>query len=302
MSQQITTHFVNQYRDNLDDLLRQRGSRLMDKVRNESQNGEKAFYEYIGESTVREKTVRHSQVQYSDTPHERRMLVTSYKYTADLVDVDDKLRMITDPTSAYARSQADALGKEVDRTILTAAFGTAYSGKDGTTANTFDSNMIVAVDLQDGTGTGDCSLNVAKLRRAARLLDDEYVPEEDRCLIAPPRQKEILLSSTETTSSDYNTVKALVHGDINTFLGFKFVWTPLLSSEFTDINGDDRCVFFHKQGLLLAKSKEIGIRMDVLPEYHHSTQVYASMDVGSARMEEKRVGYILCDPTAGASA
>ncbi|MCP5018868.1 MAG: hypothetical protein GY938_26870 [Ketobacter sp.] len=302
MSTQITTAFVNQYRDNVEHLLRQEGSKLRMCVRTETQNGEKAYYEQIGDSTVKTKTSRHSKVEYSDTPHARRMVVTEYKYTSDLVDKDDKLRMLIDPTSDYAQSQSDALGLDLDRTILTAAFGTAYTGKEGGTSTAFDSSMVVPVTLQDGAGSSDCSLNVAKIRRASRLLDDEYVPERDRIIIAPPRQKEVLLSSTEITSSDYNSVKALVNGDVNTFMGFKFVWTPLVSSEFTDANSDDRVLFFQKTGMLLAMSKDIGVKMDTLPEYHHATQVYCSLDCGATRMQEKKVGYIICDPTAGITA
>ncbi|MCP4935427.1 MAG: hypothetical protein GY927_14800 [bacterium] len=302
MSSQITTAFVNQYRDNVYHLLRQNGSLLRGCVRTETQKGEKDFYEFIGDAVVYEKTSRHMDVQYSDTPHSRRMVVTKSKKTAELIDREDKLRMIVDPTSDYARAQADALGRDLDRTIWTALFGNAYSGKDGTTAVAASSDMTVAVTLQDGGGSSDCSLNIAKLRRAKRLLDSKYVPKTDRKIGCPPRQMEHLLSSTEITSSDYNTVKALVQGDVNTFMGFEFVESQLLEDEFTDANDDDRCPFWHKPGMLLAIAEDIKTEMDRIPTKHNAMQVLSSLDAGATRLEEFRVGHIICDPTAGITA
>lgn len=71
---------------------------------------------------------------------------------------------------------------------------------------------------------GNINLTVEKLREAARLLDEDEVPPHDRFLAAHVSQKQSLLEETETTSHDFNTVRALVHGQIDTFYGFKFLW------------------------------------------------------------------------------
>jgi hypothetical protein len=107
-----------------------------------------------------------------------------------------------------------------------------------------------------------------------------------------------LLSTTEVTSSDYNVVKALVNGEIDTFLGFKFIWTEEFQNvstaydSGTDIN---QIIAWRKSGLLLATGQEINIRMDELPTKSYSTQIYAAATFGATRMQEGSVVQIACD-------
>ena len=59
-----------------------------------------------------------------DTPHSRRMVtMADYEY-ADLIDDQDKIRLLVDPTSTYARAAASAMGRAIDDVIIAAAIGT----------------------------------------------------------------------------------------------------------------------------------------------------------------------------------
>lgn len=94
-----------------------------------------------------------------------------------------------------------------------------------------DQLVIDALDAASSTltvsndiGGTDSGLNVTKLRRARRLLNQQGVGKGDRTYLGHAVGEEALLGETETTSSDYNTVKALVSGEINTFLGFNFIF------------------------------------------------------------------------------
>lgn len=82
----------------------------------------------------------------------------------------------------------------------------------------------VSNTVSNDIGGTDSDLNVTKLRRAARLLDDKAVPRARRNFLGSVYGKEALLGETEVTSSDYNAVKALVDGEVNTFVGFDFCW------------------------------------------------------------------------------
>ena len=88
----------------------------------------------------------------------------------------------------------------------------------------------IVIDAFDASSTpnivaaGGKNLDLDKLREAARILDNNNVPDADRYYFAHASQKESLLSEEETTSADYNTVKALVNGQINSFMGFQFIW------------------------------------------------------------------------------
>jgi len=300
MSRQIETSFVDMYRANVDQLVRQKGSRLRDTVVVEKIVGNQAYFEQIGSVVGRKKSGRHSDVEYSDTPHQRRRVATTTYYATDLIDREDKLRMLFDPASEYAEAQADALGKDMDECIIEAATATAYTGVDGTTATPFDSNMIVDVTVRDpGVTSGNYGLNVAKLLRAHRLLNANHVPTQDRYIVVNSRQMESLLSSQKATSADYASVKALVHGEIDTYCGFKFRQSEYIQQ---DASNNDKVLFYHKRGLRLGMNGDLYARISELPQKHYAVQVYSSIDIGCTRMQEGMVGYIACHPSNGPGA
>jgi hypothetical protein len=301
MSVNITTAFVDQYRANLDTLVRQRGSRLRGGVMVERINGKQAFFDQIGETTVVEQSGRHQDIEFSNTEHKRRRVATILAYSADLVDGADKIRMLSDPSSEYAAAQADAIGKKIDDVILAAALGTAYTGVDGTTSTIYDTANTVAVTVREpGVASGNYGLNVAKLRNAKRILDANEVDPEDRFLAYNARQMESLLATTKATSADYANVKALVQGDIDSFLGFKFLHSERLA---VDGSSYDKVPFWAKKGVKLALGQDLRVNMTYrYDKVSHPLQIYSDIDLGATRMQEKLVGYIECHASAGPGA
>jgi hypothetical protein len=301
MSIEITTHFVDMYKSNLDTLVRQRGSRLRGAVNLERITGKQAFFDQIGETAVVEQSGRHQDIEYSNTEHKRRRVTTILAYAADLVDGADKIRMLSDPTSEYAKAQADAIGKKIDDVILAAMLGTAYTGVDGTTATAYDTSNTVAVTVREpGVTSGNYGLNVAKLRAAKRILDANEVDDDDRWMAPNARQLESLLATTKATSSDYAAVKALVNGQIDTFMGFKIVRSQRIA---TDGNGYDKVPFWHKNGVKLALGQDLRVDMSYIKtKVSQPLQVYSDIDLGATRMQEKLVGYVECHTSAGPGA
>lgn len=301
MSTQITTAFVEQYKANVDILSQQMGSRLRMTVDEESVVGKNAFFEQVGATEAVARTTRHSDTPLMNTPHARRRVSLADYEWADLIDDQDKIRTLIDPASPYARAAAAAMGRKLDDVIIAAADGTAYTGVDGSTSTSFDSNMIVDVQTRDvGVSATDLGLNVAKLIEAKRLLDaNEVDPEDERYIVPNARQLASLLNSTKATSADYASVKALVQGEINTFMGFKFIRSERIG---TDSNGDDKVLFYAKSGIKLGIGKNPTGRISERDDKGYSTQVYYCMSIGSTRMEEDKVGYIECDPSTGPGA
>jgi hypothetical protein len=101
-----------------------------------------------------------------------------------------------------------------------------------------------------------------------------------------------LLGTTEVTSSDYNTVKALVQGQIDTFMGFKFIRTQRLTEDATP---DRQVVAWIQSGVLLAIGQDFTSRISERADKSYSTQVFASMSIGATRMEEEKVVEIACE-------
>lgn len=284
MSFEITTAFVQQYKDNIGILSQQKGAVLRDSVRLETNVvGKKAFFDQIGATTARKRTSRHGDTPLISTPHARRM-VTLYDYDwADLIDDLDKVKMLIDPQSSYALNAAFAMGRAMDDLIIAAATGTAYTGESGSTSTALPSAQKIA--------NASSGLTIAKLRSARKILRQGEV-DKDTPLYCAVSAEELddLLGTTQVTSSDYNTVKALVQGDIDTFMGFKFLGTERLS-ETSDVR---TCPAWAEDGIVLALGQDAEGKIDERPDKNYSTQVYYSMCLGATRMEEVKVVQIDC--------
>lgn len=285
MSTQITTAFVNQFSSNIQMLSQQMGSLLRNAVDVETVNGEKAFFDQVGSAAAVLRTTRHADTPLIDTPHSRRMVTLSdYEY-ADLVDDQDKVRLLVDPTSTYARAAAAAMGRAMDDVIISAALGSAKTGKDGSTTTAFDTsnNQIAA---------GGGGLTLAKLIEAKEILDSGDVdPSIPRYIACSPKQISDLLNNTTVTSSDYNTVKALAMGEINSFVGFNFIVTNRLG---VDGSSNRRVFAWAMDGIKAAIGKEPSARIDERADKSYATQIYYCMTLGATRMEEKKVVEVLC--------
>jgi hypothetical protein len=293
MSTQITTAFVEQYSANVQHLAQQKGSRLREAVTVETVVGKNAFFEQIGKTAARQRTSRHSDTPRMDTPHARRRVsLTDYDW-ADLIDNEDRVRMLIDPTSPYSQAAANAMGRAMDEAIVAAADGTAYTGVDGSTSTSYTAGNTI--DVQVGISpAADTGLNVGKLRAAKQVLDANEADDDDRFCIINAKQLQNLLGQTEVTSSDYANVKALVNGDVDTFLGFRFIRTELIG---TDSNSDHKVLYFQKKGMLLGVGQDPMAKISERDDKNYATQVFYSMAIGSTRMQEELVGYIECDPT-----
>lgn len=284
MSTQVNTAFVQQYSANVQMLSQQMGSRLRDTVRVESMTGKNAFFDQVGSATAQKRTTRHGDTPQIDTPHARRRVsLVDYEY-ADLIDDQDKIRMLIDPTSAYARAAAAAMGRAIDDEIIAAATGTAYTGETGSTSTALPAAQQIA--------NGGTDLTVAKLREAKKILDlSDVDPSIPRYIAVGPDQIENLLSDTNVTSADFNTVKALVQGEVTAFMGFNFIMTNRLAK-----SGNIRsCFAWAEDGLALAIGKDVNARIDERADKGYATQVYYCMSIGSTRMEEDKVVQIDCD-------
>ena len=301
MSTQITTAFVQQYKSEVFHLSQQKGSKLSGLVRNESQNGKSAFYDRLGKAEAVEKTIRHSDTPQIDSEHSRRRVTLKDYVWADLIDKEDLRRLLIDPAGAYAQAAVWGMGRQKDRQIIAAANGSAWGGEDGSTEVVMPNSQ----KLQASTGAAHSNANVSWLRGIKKKFDandvDESIP---RYGAITSSQLEALLGDDKIASSDYNTIRALVMGEVNTYMGFQFVRTELLDVQVdalsaadttgivgsgTSVVGNRRCVFWAKDGLLLATADDIETRIEELPNKNYATQVFVSQGIGATRMEEAKV-------------
>jgi hypothetical protein len=307
MSQEITTAFVQQYRSEVFHLSQQRGSVLQDKVRREMQNGKRQFFDRIGPVAAVEKTTRHSDTPQIDTPHSRRAVTLTDYVWADLIDDEDLRRMLIDPAGDYAMAAMWAFGRAKDDKIISAADGLAYGGEEGTQEVAHpNSQKIAAWDSGGFSGA-----NVGLLRAVKKILDQNDVDKSiTRYGVMTAQGFDDLLGEEEITSSDYNVVRALVQGEINTFMGFVFDRTERLNTQVealsastttgvvgtgTSVVGHRKNIFWAQDGLLMTTAREVEAKIEPRPDKNYSTQVYTRMGIGSTRLEEAKVVIALTD-------
>ena len=284
MSTQITTAFVEQYKSNVFHLAQQKGSRLRDAVRSETVTGKAHFFERIGSTAAQKRTSRHSDTPRMDTPHSRRKVTMDDYDWADLIDNEDKVRMLISPTSDYALSGAYAMGRAMDDAISSAATVKAYCVVSGGTSVVLPAGQKIAHN--------STNLTIAKLLSAKKLLDAAEVdPDEARFLICTADQIQDFLNIAEVKSSDYNTIKALAQGQIDTYLGFKFIRSERLGQDATP---NRQVLAFTKSAIGLALGADITTKISERSDKNYATQVFLSMTIGATRIEDEKMVEIAC--------
>lgn len=311
MSFNVNQAFVQQYTTNVMMLLQQQGSRLRNSVMSYSFMGKAAsMAEQFGSVSPIRNQSRHSDTPLISTPQDKRWIYPNDYDWADLIDNQDKLRMLIDPTGPYATAGAWAMGRAIDDEIISGIFNSNNTGENGTSAtgllSAFNSgSQAVAANVGAASNTG---LNIAKLRRAKQLLLSAEVDVDNDPLfcIITARQHDDLLNEAQAISLDYNNTPVLVNGKISSFMGFNFIVSERIpgGANFnTAINpsvtgyttGSQWMVpFYAKSGVALGMWNDVQTSVDRRPDKRNSYQVYVTGTFGGARLEERRCGFITC--------
>lgn len=275
---------VRAYDENVNMHFQQMTSRLRDAVRfKPGVRGKAKGFDRLDITEAQDKPARGADVEYQDPEHSRRWAIPMPRFVAVLLDDADEARMLHDPKSEYAMTGAAGCNRKIDSLILTAALGTALSGEEAGSTATFDTT-------NNQIAHGSTGLSIAKLTSAKEILDANECDEEDRHIVVRARQLKNLLDDTTVTSSDYNSVKALVRGEIDTFLGFKFHRTQLVAHASSIAS----VVAWQKKAIGLAMVKDLRSRISEIPTKHYSDQIYVDFDAGAVRVFEEGVVEIQC--------
>jgi hypothetical protein len=176
--------------------------------------------------------------------------VTLEDWTApEYTDIFNQAKVNFDERKELKSAIANAMGRRMDQLSIDAVVASSGS--------TVDDNI-------GGTNSG---LNTTKARRAKRLLDAAGVPATDRTFVISAIGLEQMLGETDVQSSDYNSIKALVQGEINTWLGFEFVMIEDRDEGGLPLAANIRKNFaFHKQAVGLAVGMDMKTSIDWIPE------------------------------------
>lgn len=289
MSYTITEAQVQQFGSNFRILGGQRASRLLPFCQLEPNIvGTSKSVERLGQADAYDLVSRHSDTRYVDVPHSRRWLDLADKAWAELVDEMDKIKMLSDPTSPYVGLGVSALNRAKDDAIINAARGSART-----------SSSTVALPSGQKIAVGAAGLTLTKLLATKEILDAAEVDDEldgdgqgqaKRVMVVTTKQMTNLLGTTEIKSVDYNNVKALVQGQVDTFLGFKFIRTERLPK----VGNDRFCLAWSRGCVAFGHGMDVMTSIDPMPGKNYSVQVYARESIGAVRVEDEGVVEIAC--------
>ena len=141
-----------------------------------------------------------------------------------------------------------------------------------------------------GSGT---NMNVAKLRAAAKALNEKNVPSENRYILMHASQLDSLLSETEVTSSDFAAVKSLVQGEVNTFLGFTFITMGDRDEGGVPKPSTRTCFAWHRDSMGYAESMAQKSEVNYIPE-KTSFLVSSMFSAGAVAIDDEGIVKISC--------
>ncbi len=289
----VPNHYTTQFDSNWKHLVQQKNSALKQYVTIDSIEGKEKSYNQIDATTMTQITDRSRDTRITDQAMAKRWIRPQQYDCAKLVDEWDEqlLGEVVLPTSPIIQSHAQAYARTCDTIIIGALGGTAFTGTTGTTATVLPAGQKVAVNYVETGVAANSGLTIAKLRAAKYLFDsNEIDEEEERIMVVSAKQLQDLLRTVEATSADYNSVRALVDGALNTFMGFKFRRSQLL----TKVSTVRSCYAYVKSGVILAE-RGLKTHMDVRTDLSHSLQIRSVASLAAVRMEEKKVVEIACD-------
>lgn len=296
----VPEHHVLQFSSQVALTSQQKESKLAAFVRRESFYGEgaEALKQY-GETEFVDLTDPIGDTAFDSINKTSRWCFPSDKKNVLATTREDELRTIINTTNPLQMGQAAALGRLIDTTIITAALGTNQTGKYDSLVAT---PLPAAQKLNDNaTPASITQFGLTYVKDAKQKFDEDEIPEEGRCLIVTPAMLRLILDDPEATSYDYNTVKALVAGEVDTFLGFKWIKSNRLP---TDGNGIQSAIAYHRDKVVLGMwsrdGQQVFTRIGERSDKNYATQVYSKLTLGATRLEEVGVIEIKHNPTGAA--
>jgi hypothetical protein len=185
-----------------------------------------------------------------------------------------------------------------DRSELSQAVGNAIGRRlDQVVIDALDAATSVAVAntvAEDGTAGSASDMNTGKIRAAKAALDANNVPPDNRVLLMHANSLEALLAQTSATSSDFNSIKSLVDGQLNTWLGFSVLMLgDRTEGGLTKDGSNDRLAYaFHKSALGLGMSMNQKTEVNYIPD-KTSYLVSSMFSGGSVAIDDGASGGIV---------
>lgn len=303
----IEQNYQIKYSEKWGSYLQQEASRLDKYVTVETGlSGHMAAFDQYGLLSFDEKSTRMGTTTPSEAPTYRRVIHPRVFTKAVGFDEFDakKLAQIDVPVSKTIEGLRAAAGRCMDSVMIDAFLGTNYTGANGTETAEFSKTQVIEKNYVESGAKSDSNLTVAKLRQALHMLQVKEAWSEERraygdelVLACTSSQINSLLKEPEVSSYDYNSVRALVEGHVDTFMGFRIIRTELLPLQ----AGTRSCLAWVKSRAQFGIWDDFKVKISVRDDLDETLQIRARFACGATRLQEEGFVKILCaEPTDAA--
>jgi hypothetical protein len=195
---------------------------------------------------------------------------------AEYSDIFSQQKVNFDERRELVEVVSGAIGRRMDQLVLDAL-------------NASSTSLTVATTI-GGAGT---NMNIEKLIETKKLMDTNNVPSEGRTMIIHANNLAGMLGETEITSADFATVKALVSGEVDTFMGFKFVTLGDRDEGGLPLPSTRTCFAFHRDAV------GMGIGMNQRSEINYVAEktsflVSSMFSAGAIAIDDEGIVKISC--------
>jgi len=286
----VPVGFVDRFAGDFIMLSQQKDARMLSLCRTDPDMlaGRFGYFDRIGQVSMQRRTSRHQDTGVVEVPHSRRRITLADFELPHLLDKQDVMRMIADPQGKYMQNAIAAANRQKDDLIIAASDANSYAIDEDNAATpiALPANQIVAVNVT-GANTG---MTLAKLLIIKEILDGNEVDDDiPRNAYVASHEITNLLNTTEIKSADYNSVKALSEGKIDTFLNFKFTRIERLKKT----GNIRRCIFGAQGAIGLAVGEDVTVDIGPRRDKGNATQLLVTMSMDATRIEDEKI--VVCD-------
>lgn len=284
MANSIANVYVQTFADNVRFLAQQGDARLLSWCQTENRDAVSHNFERLGAMAMGAKADRgtagrNADSPINDAPWSRRQTICATYDGGDLVEPEDIVQMLVEPTSKITRALGMAAKRQIDDVIIAKATASSRTGAGGAVA--FGAGQII----------GDYSAEISfdfVTQVFELFVTNNIDPEEPKCMVIGPKQLRKLQQMVEYTSSDYASVKALADkGYVANWLGFSWIISNRLLAG--GGAGTKDCFAMTRAAMGFHWQKQIWAQVAQNPQKSFAWQIYTAMSCGAIRVEDEQL-------------
>lgn len=243
--------------------------------------GDTVKFPKVGKGTASVRVPQTDVVPINSSFSQISVSLTDY-VASEYSDIFNQQKINFDERQELAQVVGNAIGRREDQIIIDAL-------------NAASAGSTVAKTVVTSGSAAASNLNVGKIIAAKKALDAKNVPPTDRHFVIHANNLAGLLGDERAVSGDFQTLRALVSGEINTMMGFRFHVIGDRDEDGLPLSTNDRTTFaFHRSALGVGVGIAPKTEINYIPE-KTSFLVTAMLSMGAGAIDTDGIVDVICD-------